>query len=149
MDFAYRIDDVAVVSDVIGGEAVILHRVSGDYFSTDGVGCQIWQWIGENRSRDWILKTLNERFAGHPTEIETAVDSFLRDLLSHKLVHGIDGSAETRGEAAVELPGAPQPTFAPPVLHVYSDIRRMILLDPIHEVAQEGWPEPKPLDGSA
>ena len=63
MDFAYRIDDVAVVSDVIGGEAVILHRVSGDYFSTDGVGCQIWQWIGENRSRDWILKTLNERFA--------------------------------------------------------------------------------------
>jgi hypothetical protein len=27
-------------------------------------------------------------------------------------------------------------------LHVYSDIRRMILLDPIHDVAEVGWPIP-------
>src|SRR6476619_8640176 len=67
-DPVFRVDAAAVVSDIIAGEAVMLHRVSGDYFSTDGVGCLIWEWIGENRSRDWILKTLNERFAGPPTE---------------------------------------------------------------------------------
>jgi hypothetical protein len=149
MDFAYRIDDVAVVSDVIGGEAVILHRVSGDYFSTDGVGCLIWQWLGENRSCGWILKTLNERFAAHPTQIEAAVDTFLRDLLAHKLVQEIGEDAKTQDEAPIEPQGESQATFAQPVLHVYSDIRRMILLDPIHEVAQEGWPEPKPIDGPA
>lgn len=149
MGFAYRIDDAAVVSDVIGGEAVMLHRLSGDYFSTDGVGCLIWQWIGESRSRGWILEALNERFAAEPTEIETAVDAFLRDLLSHKLVQEIGGDAVSAASASIGSQEAPQPEFAPPVLHVYSDIRRMVLLDPIHEVAQTGWPNPKSVDGSA
>ena len=39
MDRAYRIEAASVVTDVIDGEAVMLHRISGDYFSTDGVGC--------------------------------------------------------------------------------------------------------------
>ena len=41
MDRAYRIEAASVVSDVIDGEAVMLHRGSGDYFSTDGVGCLV------------------------------------------------------------------------------------------------------------
>ena len=63
IDAAYGVDAAAVVSDVIAGEAVMLHRVSGDYFSTDGVGCLIWEWIGARQSRAGILDALNERFA--------------------------------------------------------------------------------------
>ena len=149
MNPVYGIDDITVVSDVIGGEAIMLHRVSGDYFSTDGVGCLIWQWIGESQSRSWILKTLNARFAAEPTEIETAVDAFLGDLVTHQLVREIVSDAGSVAEASIEPQPEPKPIFARPVLHVYSDIRRMILLDPIHEVAQTGWPNPRPMDDPA
>ena len=140
IDAAYGIDTAAVVSDVIAGEAVMLHRVSGDYFSTDGAGCLIWEWIGARQSRASILDALKERFAADPAEIETAVDAFLADLVRHKLIREIDDDIGAPTKASI----GPQPksVFAPPLLHVYSDIRRMILLDPIHEVAEAGWPIP-------
>lgn len=142
MDSVYGIDETAVVSDVIGGEAVMLHRVSGDYFSTDGAGCLIWQWIGEGQSRDWMIKTLSTRFAAEPSEIAVAVDAFLADLVNHKLVRGIGEGVGSLAEAALESLSHARTEFVPPVLHVYSDIRRMILLDPIHEAAETGWPIP-------
>jgi hypothetical protein len=30
----------------------------------------------------------------------------------------------------------------------YSDMEDLIMLDPIHEVDESGWPHPKPVDGS-
>ena len=136
----YAVDTAAVVSDVIAGEAVMLHRVSGDYFSTDGVGSVIWELIGEGQSRGSILDRMSERFAANPAEIETAVDAFLADLVKHKLIRQIDGGIGTSTKASIELQS--KSAFSPPILHVYSDIRRMILLDPIHEVAETGWPTP-------
>ena len=103
MDSVYGIDQMAVVSDVIGGEAVMLHRVSGDYFSTDGTGCLIWQWIGKGQSRDWMIKMLSTRFAAEPSEIAVAVDAFLADLVNHKLVRGIGEGVGSLAEAALKF----------------------------------------------
>jgi hypothetical protein len=140
IDPVYGVDATAVVSDSIAGEAVMLHRVSGDYFSTDGVGCLIWEWIGGGQSRGSILDGLNERFTTNPAEMETAVDAFFADLVKHKLIYEIDGDIGTLTKASVAQ--QPKSAFTPPILHVYSDIRRMILLDPIHDVAEAGWPVP-------
>jgi hypothetical protein len=41
----------------------------------------------------------------------------------------------------------PEAEFVRPTLHVYSDIRNMVLLDPIHDVDENiGWPTPKRTD---
>ena len=143
MDRAYQIEAASVVSDVIDGEAVMLHRSSGDYFSTDGAGCLIWQWIEVGRSRGRMQRDLEARFAADPGAIAAALDAFIVDLLSHQLVR--------EAEPAVEPEKAPAPAwsddrvaFTPPVLNIYSDIRNLLLLDPIHDVAEEaGWPVPK------
>ena len=149
MDRAYRIEDASVVSDVIDGEAVILHRLSGDYFSTDGVGCLIWQWIEAGRSRGRIQGDLEARFAADPAAIATALDSFIVDLLSHQLVQEVDAAVEPEDAPAGAWSGD-QVAFSPPVLNIYSDIRNLLLLDPIHDVAEEsGWPVPKQAGTSA
>jgi hypothetical protein len=146
MDRIYNIEAAAVVSDVIDGEAVMLHRVSGDYFSTDGVGCLIWEWIGQGQSRSFMLAMLNAKFAVDPAEIETAVDAFLAELLSHKLVKEVHQRVESMPEVEIDSLSNLKGEFVRPVLHVYSDIRRMILLDPIHDVAKTGWPAPRATD---
>jgi coenzyme PQQ synthesis protein D (PqqD) len=143
MDRAYRIEAASVVSDVIDGEAVMLHRGSGDYFSTDGVGSLIWQWIEEGRSRGRMLGDLEARFAADPAVIAAALDSFIVDLLSHQLVREASATVEPEEARAAAGPVERVP-FCPPVLNIYSDIRNLLLLDPIHDVAEEsGWPVPK------
>ena len=52
MDRHFAIDTAVVASDIIDGEAIMLHRVSGNYFSTEGAGGLIWQWIGEGQGRE-------------------------------------------------------------------------------------------------
>jgi Coenzyme PQQ synthesis protein D (PqqD) len=151
MDLVYCIEKAEVVSDIIDGEAIMLHRTFGDYFSTEGVGGLIWQWIGEGRSRSQILNMLNARFSASLAEIATAVDSFLDDLVAHKLVRQIVEGDESATETLIE----PQKTnaeveFVRPTLHVYSDIRNMVLLDPIHDVDENsGWPMPRRTDDPA
>jgi len=141
MDRVYSIDVAEVVSDIIDGEAVMLHRLSGDYFSTAGIGCLIWQWIGEGQSRSRIVNRVKASFVGDPAEIERSVDSFLDELIIHKLVcetaNGIESSAAT----SMAAEASPQ-AFVPPVLHVYSDIRDMMILDPVHDLSEEAhWPK--------
>ena len=78
----------------------MLHRVSGNYFSTEGAGSLIWQWIGEGQGRGQIVDRLTERFTAGRAEIETSVDSFLAELASHKLVreNGRGRTAGSRGK---------------------------------------------------
>jgi hypothetical protein len=145
----YRIEAGSVVSDIIDGEAVMLHRGSGDYFSTDGTGCLIWQWIGEGYRRARMLGELTARFSGEPGELAAELDGFLAELVSHGLVCE-DASQAEPAEAPAAVAPDKRSEFARPVLNVYSDIRNLLLLDPIHDVAEEsGWPVPKPTGTSS
>src|SRR5258706_1590182 len=131
MDRAYRIEAASVVSDVIDGEAVMLHRGSGDYFSTDGVGSLIWQWIEEGRSRGRMLGDLEARFAADPAAIAAALDSFIVGLLSHQLVRDAAATGQTE-EARVAAGSGEHGTISPPVLNINSDFTNLILLDSIY-----------------
>jgi hypothetical protein len=144
MDRHYVIDSRIVVWDILDGEAVMLHRESGDYFSAEGTGCLIWQWIAEGRGRDRILDGLAARYDAGPERLAAALDAFLAELLHNRLVEE-SGSAE-EAAAADEAPSGDRAPFAPPALNVYSDIRNLLMLDPIHDVDDRGWPEPKPAD---
>lgn len=144
MDQRYDINQPAVASEVINGEAIMMHHPSGDYFSANGIGAVVWQWLSETRSHDQIVRALEASFPQSSAGIRSAVDAFLADLLGHGLIRAI-GSGEGRApaglpEQAANLAGE----FTPPVLNVYSDMRDVLLLDPIHEVEEaSGWPMPK------
>ena len=52
---------------------------------------------------------------------------------------GAQGKAEPQPQ-----PRSPEGTaFNPPVLSVYSDMEDLLLLDPIHDVDETGWPQPR------
>ena len=152
MDRLFAIDTALVVSDIIDGEAIILHRGSGTYFSTDGVGSLIWQSIGDGQSRARILEMLSERFTTPRPEMEAAADSFFAELVSHDLAREITDGGESAAQSApkpngAELSSMARARFVAPTLHVYQDIRKLLLLDPLHDVAEmAGWPIPKPTD---
>ena len=122
----------------------MLHHVSGDYFSAEGVGAMVWQWIGEARSHDQIARALEASFSHSPGGIAAAVDAFLADLLKHDLIREIDpGDGPASGMSPLQTANLGG-EFTPPFLNVYSDMRDVLLVDPIHEVEEtSGWPVPK------
>ena len=144
MNRRYRIDTTCVVSEIIDGEAIMMHQASGDYFSADGFGCLIWRWIGEGRSRQQMLDLLARQSSQPSAEMSRVLDSFIADLLTHALIEETEDGGEPDPATPSEPPTNGMAELAAPVLHVYTDMRDLLLLDPIHDVEEQGgWPNAK------
>ncbi len=139
----YRINAPAVVSEIIDGEAVIMNLKSGNYYSTDAIGSRIWDWIEQGCARRQIEDALVAGYAADAAEIERAMTAFLDDLIAQGLVEPLAGGAPAATADAVPPPAIKKP-FRPPTLSVYTDMKDLLLLDPIHDVDEAGWPTPKP-----
>jgi hypothetical protein len=144
MNDRLRINAPAVVSETIDGEAVIMNLKSGSYYSTDEVGSEIWNWIEKGWRRQAMLDALATMYAADHAQIATAVGAFLDDLIAQGLVVPDDDA--NPGPANADAPAAAggKQTFAAPTLNVYTDMKDLLLLDPIHDVDEVGWPTPKP-----
>lgn len=150
MDRRFRPCSPAVVSEVIAGEAIIMNLESGRYFSALGSGAAIWNWITQGRTIGEIGALLARRYRLDEGFAAAQLDSFLAELRSHELiveepgatgVQLVDATAPSVSEADSIEPGEAEP-YVPPQLSVYSDMKDLLLLDPIHDVDATGWPAP-------
>jgi hypothetical protein len=92
------------------------------------------------------LRQVESEFAGNRDEIARAVGTFLDQLLEEALVtcDTVDGGRGAPG-ASVNL--ASGKIFSVPLLQKYTDMEEMLLLDPIHEVDEQGWPSSRKPSG--
>ena len=143
----FEVNAPAVVSEIIDGEAVIMNLKSGHYFSIQGSGTAIWDWIGQGHSVDAVLQSTRQAFIGEAAEIENNVIRFINELLHHELIRpgaqaekAPDGMPSVNGEQKAPAP------FEVPVVEVFNDMQDLLLLDPIHDVDEAGWPRLKEED---
>jgi hypothetical protein len=132
-----------VVSETIDGEVVIMNLTSGNYYSSDCVGAVIWGWIEEGKTLGEVEQLARGRYDAAPAVMGGALAVFLDRLLEEKLIRE---TTEPPIPAAGIQPEADAPStkepFAAPELHVYKDMQDLLLLDPIHDVDETGWPRP-------
>jgi hypothetical protein len=131
-----------VVCDVVADEVVFVHLESGAYYSTEGAGAAIWQLLAEGRTVEETVRAIGTRYSGDPVEIERSVHAFVDQLLAESLVRA-DGDGPTASCSAAEDPAPDRPPFPGVVFQKYVDLEELLLLDPIHEVDESGWPHPK------
>ena len=129
-----------VISEITGGEAVIIDLDSGTYYSLDRVGTAIWSLVERGAMVGEVPGALAAQFEATPEVLDHGARTFLRRLEEEGLI-----TIRSAGPAAVPPP--PQPAtrsgrepFAEPVLSRYTDIQDLLLLDPVHEVDEDGWP---------
>lgn len=127
----------AVVSETIAGETIIMHHGTGHYFDTSGAGTTLWEAI-EAGGADMATLTamLIERHRAGPTEAAAAAERFAALLGQHDLVR----TAPAREDPPAAGPVCGTEPFEEPVLGVHTDLADMLLLDPIHDVGEAGWP---------
>lgn len=122
----------------IDGECVLIDFESGAYYSAEGAAAEALERIGRGEGCERIAEALAGRLGLPLAEAELHVRSFLGHLVRERLVVD-EGSAGT--------PDADATPSGLLRLTKYRDLEDLLLLDPIHDVSDAGWPHPVPPAG--
>ncbi len=142
----FKVNTPTVTHETIDGEAVIINLDSGNYYSLVDVGSFIWGLVENGASANEVQNQVLQTYQGSPSDIDRGVQELLAALQQENLIVPVNGAAEV-SELAVAVPSNnhhEKPSFNPPSLHKYSDMQELLLLDPIHDVDDAGWPKPVP-----
>jgi hypothetical protein len=139
-----KVNAPQVVGEVIDGEAVIVNLKSGAYYSLAGPGGVVWSCIERRASQEEIASTVKARYLGDGGEIEADIVRLLGELEVEGLVVPADSAAETARPAEAAAASVSAPPYESMLLKRYDDMQDLLLLDPIHEVDEMGWPNVKP-----
>ena len=134
---AFKENSSKVVSDLIDGEMMLLNMEAGHYYSLLGVGAALWQQITGGTTREALLASLESAYSAEDeAQLAGDLDAFLEALRQEELL------MDCSDTQAVEVKFDQQ--YAAPKLATYSDLQDLLLLDPIHDVDETGWPAAKP-----
>jgi hypothetical protein len=139
----FTINTPSVVHEIIDGEAVIVNMASGTYYSVDKVGADIWGFIESGANLNQITEAVSHLYQGSRAEIETSIKRLIAKLQEENLILAKEGNDSADyifppGSSSKKL------QFEEPVLHKYTDMEELLLLDPIHDVDESGWPNKSP-----
>ena len=144
----YRVNSPKVIHETIEGETVLVNLDSGNYYSFDGVGVDVWNLIETGIDGGGIIEVIAQRYAGERETIERAIYSFMKELEQEALIVMDDeiGCEKVTGARADDdaRTGDTRKSFEVPILNKYTDMQDLLLLDPIHDVDETGWPHLKP-----
>lgn len=140
----FRIKRPQVIYETIDDEVIIVEFESGNYYNLDKAGADIWHMIESSTSVGKIIEGIAHLYKGTHAEIESVVCQIITELQRENLIipYGIKEpeSIQEYIMQAETCPETERPTFEAPVLKIYTDMQELLILDPIHEVDDTGWP---------
>lgn len=136
----YQVNSPQVISETIEQECIVIHLGTGTYYSLQGSGSEVWDAVAGAASVPEVTADLAARYGIDAGDAAPLVTELVEELLAQDLIVPTD--AADRHSAPVSDP--PTGEFVAPTISVYTDMRDLVLLDPVHEVAETGWPERKP-----
>jgi len=137
IDMRFAVNNPTVISETIEGETIIIHLGTGTYYSLEGTGADVWAALERSATAKEIAEQLEARYDVAGDSALSAVEAVLAEMASEELVRAADGEVVAT-EAVTSLHERGE--FTPPKLAKYTDMQDIILLDPVHEVDERGWP---------
>lgn len=120
-----------VVSDLIDGEMMLLNMEAGNYFSLGGSGAALWTCFQQGADPDRLLGAIRQAYPEQDS-VSQDFQNFLELLKADELL--VEGTVDA-GLAPVLAS-----EYQVPRLEKYSDLQDLLLIDPIHEADESGWP---------
>lgn len=136
----FKVDQRRIVHETIEGEAILIDLDTGTYYSLRGSGPEIWALLVEGRSDADVARVMRAR---RPADAD-AVVAETADLIDRLCDEGLleESEMDHQPPTSSEADATGHEPFESPVLERYTDMQHFLLLDPIHEVANVGWPSP-------
>jgi hypothetical protein len=125
-----------VVHETVAGETIVVNLETGCYYDLNAVGGRIFALLSEGRTVPELAELLAERYDLEREHAERTLGSFASSLLDEQMIAPADDAAAAATSGAGELPA----DYAEPSFNKYTDMQELLLLDPVHEVDEAGWP---------
>lgn len=139
-----KVNEPNVVHETIDGETILLDLNTGNYFSLAGPGAIIWEAIVETGSCKMVVDAFQNHDGESKETIHDAIVEFIGDLMKENLlVEATEAKADHFSTEITNQIRDAAKEFEAPAVNKYSDMQDLLLLDPIHEVDEKGWPESK------
>ena len=141
----YQVNSPNVIHEIIDGEAVLVNMKNGSYYSIDSVGAVVWEYIEKGMSISQITEAIANQYAGDQETIATSIAELIDDLQNEHLIVVNESTTTINDNATGQTTSyVNKPDFVPPILNKYTDMEDLLLLDPIHDVDETGWPNTNP-----
>jgi hypothetical protein len=127
-----------VVYEEYESEIIAINLDSGAYYSLVGASAKLWKLICAGASIGQLTEYFSAAHAVDPQSMARDVDAFLRRLQSESLV--VDADCAPSGTLSLDPPSGNKTAFAGFDMSIYTDMRDLLLLDPVHDVGDSGWP---------
>jgi hypothetical protein len=132
----FRLNSPQVVSETVDGEAIVVNLDSGTYFSIKGDGVLVWNAILNGATVEELTAAVSAQAGADTGQVEASMAAFCESLAAEGLIAARTDAADAPVlDFASAGAGLLEPAF-----ESYNDMQDLILLDPVHEVAEQGWP---------
>ena len=141
---ALKINTDKVAHETIEDEVIIIHLETGTYYNLNDVGRDVWLGLEAGVPSQKIVEVLSIAYGVMPELAGEAVEALLASLLAEEILVAADSSS-----ADVEpfkLPDRSGHPFTSPELTIHTNMADLLMLDPIHDVDEQGWPSASPQD---
>ncbi len=136
----FSLNEPTVIQEIIDGEAIIADLSQGFYYSLDSTGSQVWNALVSGCTIDSIVDACTASFTGDREEIASGIYRLLDRLQEEQLIVPRVDEGSNGNTDLTEVFAASGEAFTAPVLSKYTDMEQLLLLDPIHDVDETGWP---------
>ncbi|MFN7956485.1 MAG: PqqD family protein [bacterium] len=137
---SYCVNEPSVISEVIDGETIVLNFDNGHYYSFNPTASEIWRRLCAGSPVSAATEWVARRFAADPAAIRPEVEDFVRRLEEEQLIRRAANDAPPGSTNAPPDASHPVAAFSSPDFEKFTDMEELLLLDPIHEVSDSGWP---------
>ena len=132
----FRCNEPTIAFEILDDDVIVINLESGIYYSIVECGADIWSALVGGMTVEAITERLSASATAGGDQVKAEIDRFVDELIKEQLIVSVDNvvPASTEQNLVFKAP------FTPPQLQKFTDMQELILLDPIHEVAEEGWP---------
>jgi len=117
------------------------------YYSITGAGAVAWPLLIAGASADEIGASLALRYDVVPAELVRDLDAFIAEISAENLIRSrpddISSPAAASGDGGQR---SPFPGFG---FERFEDMQALLVIDPVHEVGDFGWPRRAPGPGDS
>jgi hypothetical protein len=138
----FKINAPSIIWEVIETEIIVINMDNGYYYDVSGLSASIWRMIENGLSYVDIINEIAHHYNKSVVGIQPDINFFLCTLEEENLIVRIDEKGTALVNQVVDLSGV---EYTPPALKKYTDMENLLLIDPIHEVDEHGWPNRYPL----
>ncbi|MFM1797115.1 MAG: hypothetical protein RL733_896 [Actinomycetota bacterium] len=135
-DEFFIVDTANVSWEQVDGEVIAIQLSTGRYYNMVDTATAIWLFLSNGASIDTLATKLRQLYKDESLLL-SGLEDFVSECIESSLLVPIDKEKLSREELFLDLKFD---EWSAPRLNEYIDLQDLILVDPIHDVQESGWP---------